>query len=67
MRGTLRPRFLGIDGVLISMDHEIVDPIFDVSRCVGLPKNALVVRLVFCEQQRGISITVEITFAQFAV
>ena len=63
----LRSRFLGVDGVVISVDHVVVDSIFDVRRGVGRAKDPLVVGLVFREQQRDISLAVQIALPQIGV
>jgi hypothetical protein len=53
VRRRLRPDVLRVDRRLVALDDEVVDPVLDVRRRVGRPEQALVVRLVLAEQQRG--------------
>ena len=52
---------------MVSGDYIIVDPVFDVRRQVGYAEDPLVIRLIFREQQRDISLTVQIPLTQLGM
>jgi len=49
------------------LNQAVVDSVFDVTRGVGRAEEPLVVGLVFREQQRDISLTVQIALPQIGV
>ena len=67
VRGSFCSRVLRVDGILLSVHHVVVDPVFDVRAGVGRAEDPLVVRLVLREQQRNISLAVQIALAQLGV
>src|SRR5271157_5484904 len=67
MRRGFRARFRGIDRVVISVDDVLVHSVLNKRRRVGRSEEALVVGLVLREQQRDISLAVQISLTQFGV
>src|SRR5271156_17949 len=67
LRGRFGSRFLGIHCVFIGPDHVIVDSVFDVSRDVRTAEDPLIVRLIFCEEERDISLTIQIPFTKLCM
>src|SRR5271165_1321419 len=59
--------FLGVDRVVISVNDVVIDSVLDVTRVVGRAEDPLVVGLVFGEQQRDISLAVQIPLPQIGV
>ncbi len=52
---------------MLSLHHVVVDSVFDVTRRVWRTEEPLVVGLVLREQQRNVTLTVEIPFTQIGV
>ena len=67
MRRRLGADPLGIDRILLAVHDVAVDPIFDVRAAVGRSEDTLRVGLILSEQQRDISLAVQVTFAEFGV
>src|SRR5271166_4841684 len=67
MRGGFSPGFRRVDRIVISVDNVLVNSVFDVRRGVGRAEDSLVVGLIFREQQRDISLAVQIALPQIGV
>ncbi len=67
MRGDLRSLLLRVDRFLLTVDDKTVDAVLDVGAPIGHAENALGVGLVLREQQRGVAVAVQVTFAQFGI
>ena len=67
VRSGLRPRLLGIHGVLLTLDDVVVDAILDVRSPVGDAENSLGVGFVLREKERDIPITIEVVPAQLGM
>ena len=52
---------------MISLNYVVVDSVFDVRRGVGRAEDPFVVGLIFREQQRDISLAVQIALTQIGV
>ena len=59
--------FVGVDGTLISLDYVVVNSVFYVTGGVRRAEDTFIVGLVFREQQRGISLEVQIAVSQIGV
>src|SRR5271166_6814321 len=60
-------RFRGIYGVFLALNYIVVDSVFDIRRLAVRTEDPLVVRLIFCEEQFGISFAVQIPLTQARV
>ena len=67
MRGRLRPRLRWVHGVLIPLNHVIVDSIFHIPTGVDSSEEPFIVGLIFREQQRDLSLAVQIAFPQLGM
>ena len=67
MRGGLRSNFFRVHRIVISRDDIIIDPVFDMKRRVGYAEDPLIVRFIFREQQRNISLTIQIPLTQLGM
>ena len=67
MRGRFRPRFLRVHGVLISLNHVVVDSVFDIGGDRWPAEDPLIVRLIFREQERDIPLAIQIPLTQVGV
>src|SRR5918993_4497319 len=65
--GSFRAPLLGINRLLIAVNHEVVDTVFHIGRTVPVAKEPLRIRLVFRKQQLRFAITVQPAFAEFGV
>ena len=63
MGGSFCPRVLRVDGIMLSVDYVVVDPVFDIGTGVGRAEYPLIVCLILGEEQRDVTLTVEVPLA----
>ena len=67
MGGDLGPFPNRVHGTVFPMHDVIVDAILYIARCVGLTEKPLVIRFVFGEKQRDISLAINVSLTRLGM
>lgn len=67
MRRDLGSFQVRVHGPLLAVDHVVVDSVLDVRRPIGNAKNALGIGFVLREQERNVSLAIEVPFSESGI